>query len=70
MASQPEAVIVVDYNKQPVNDKITYLKTQSPIKDSPAITNNNIYVIDYAEAISSPRNLDAAEKLQRFLEEV
>ncbi|MEJ4113141.1 ABC transporter substrate-binding protein [Corynebacterium kroppenstedtii] len=70
VASQPEAVIVVDYNKQPVNDKITYLKTQSPIKDSPAITNNNIYVIDYAEAISSPRNLDAAEKLQRFLEEV
>lgn len=70
VSSRPEVVVIIDYNKQPVEDKINYLKAQSPIKDSPAIKENKIYVMDYGEAISSPRNLDAAEKLQTYLKEV
>ncbi|WP_238650914.1 ABC transporter substrate-binding protein [Kocuria sp. HSID16901] len=67
--SEPQAIVVVDYNKQPVQEKIQYLKTQSPLKDSPAVRNDNIYIMDYGEAISSPRNMEAAEKLSDYLKE-
>lgn len=65
--SEPRAIVVVDYNKQPVEEKIDYLTTQSPLKDSPAVRDGNIYVMDYGEAISSPRNIEAAEKLGEYL---
>ncbi|WP_338013978.1 ABC transporter substrate-binding protein, partial [Corynebacterium heidelbergense] len=67
VTAEPDAVVVIDYNKQPVADKINYLRTQSPIKDTPAVKNNRIYVIDYGEAVSNPRNIEAAEKLAGFL---
>ena len=65
--SEPQAIVVVDYNKQPVQEKVDYLKNQSPIKDSPAVKNGNIYVMDYGEAVSSPRNMDGAQKLADYL---
>lgn len=65
--SEPETILVIDYNKQPVEEKIDYLKNHSPIKDSPAVKNNRIRVIDYGEAISNPRNISAAESLSEYL---
>ena len=59
--------MVVDYNKQPVQEKLDYLRTESPVKDSPAVKNGNIYVMDYGEAVSSPRNMDGAQKLADYL---
>ncbi|MDO4919597.1 ABC transporter substrate-binding protein [Kocuria sp.] len=67
VTSVPEAVVVVDYNKQPVQEKIDYLRNRSPIKDSPAVKNGRIYVMDYGEAVSSPRNMDGAQKLADYL---
>ncbi|RLY92343.1 iron transporter [Kocuria tytonicola] len=65
--SEPQAIVVVDYNKQPVREKIDYLKNQSPLKDSLAVKNDSTYVMDYGEAVSSPRNMDGAQKLADYL---
>ncbi|GEC99737.1 iron transporter [Kocuria varians] len=65
--SSPQAVVVVDYNKQPVQEKIDYLTKESPIKDSPAVKNGDIYVMDYGEAVSGPRTMDGAQKLSDYL---
>ncbi|WP_238654008.1 ABC transporter substrate-binding protein [Rothia uropygialis] len=67
VTANPQAIVVVDYNKQPVEEKIRYLKEQSPLKDSPAVKHDNIYVMDYGEAVASPRNIEAAEKLSEYL---
>lgn len=65
--ASPDVIMVVNYAKQPVEDKINYLKTQSPLKNSPAVLNNRIKVLDYGQAVSGPRNLDAAEDLANYL---
>lgn len=67
--ADPDAVVVVDYNKQPLQEKLDYLRNQSPIKDSTAVREGNIHVIDYGEAVSGPRNMTAAEELADFLDE-
>lgn len=69
VSAQPEVIVIVDYDKQPAQQKIDYLRTQSPIKDSPAVRENRIRVIDYAELVSGPRNLDAAASLADYLEQ-
>ncbi|MFI8596409.1 ABC transporter substrate-binding protein [Rothia koreensis] len=69
VTADPQAIVVVDYNKQPVEDKIDYLKNESPIKDSPAVREDNVYVMDYGEAVAGPRNIEAAEKLSEYLRE-
>lgn len=65
--SDPEVIVIIDYNKQPSQEKIDYLKKQSPVKDSPAVKNDRIYVMDYGEAVSSPRNIEGAAKLASYL---
>lgn len=67
VASKPQAIVVVDYNKQPVQEKLDYLRNSSPLKDSPAVKDGNIYVMDYGEAVSGPRTLDGAQKLADYL---
>ncbi|KXO90199.1 iron transporter [Tsukamurella pulmonis] len=67
--SQPEVIVIVDYDKQPAQQKIDYLRQSSPIKDSPAVRENRIRVVDYAELVASPRNLDAAAALADYLEQ-
>ncbi|QMS56745.1 ABC transporter substrate-binding protein [Kocuria varians] len=67
VTKDPQAIVVVDYNKQPVQEKLDYLKNESPVKDSPAVKNGNIYVMDYGEAVSGPRNMDGARKLADYL---
>lgn len=61
--AEPEEIVVIDYNKQPVEEKIRFLTQESPLKNSPAVRAGRIHVIDYGEAVSSPRNIDAAESL-------
>ncbi|PXY30773.1 ABC transporter substrate-binding protein [Prauserella flavalba] len=65
--AQPEVIAVVDYGDQPVQEKIAFLKSFPPLADSPAVRNDRFHVLDYGEAVSGPRNLDAAEKLATYL---
>lgn len=67
--AQPEVIVIVDYDKQPAQQKIDYLRQSSPIKDSPAVRENRIRVVDYAELVAGPRNLDAAAALADYLEQ-
>ncbi|PXY33169.1 iron transporter [Prauserella coralliicola] len=68
--AQPEVIAVVDYGDQPVQEKIAFLKSFPPLADSPAVRNNRFHVLDYGEAVSGPRNLDAAEKLAEYLRSI
>ncbi|WP_018155280.1 ABC transporter substrate-binding protein [Demetria terragena] len=66
--ADPDVIVVIDYDDTPVKDKIAYLRNQSPIKNSPAVKNNHIHVMDYGKAVSGPRNLDAAEELSAYFD--
>ncbi|GAA1083220.1 ABC transporter substrate-binding protein [Tsukamurella strandjordii] len=69
VAAQPEVIVIVDYDKQPAQQKIDYLRQASPIKDSPAVRGDRIRVVDYAELVAGARNLDAASTLADYLEQ-
>ncbi|AKU14776.1 iron transporter [Luteipulveratus mongoliensis] len=66
--TEPDVIVVVDYDKEPLTRKLAYLKNQSPLKTSKAVRNNRIHVLDYGQAVSGPRNLDAAEALTHYLD--
>ncbi|MCP2167367.1 ABC transporter substrate-binding protein [Goodfellowiella coeruleoviolacea] len=65
--AQPEVIVVVDYGDQPVQDKIAFLKSFPPLAATPAVRDDRFHVLDYGEAVSGPRNIDAAEKLAAYL---
>ncbi|MBB3050464.1 iron complex transport system substrate-binding protein [Prauserella isguenensis] len=65
--ANPEVITVVDYGDQPVEEKIAFLKSHPPLASTPAVRNNRFHVLDYGEAVSGPRNIDAAEKLAEYL---
>ncbi|TQJ05791.1 iron complex transport system substrate-binding protein [Amycolatopsis cihanbeyliensis] len=66
----PEVITVVDYGDQPVQDKIAFLKSFPPLAESPAVRNDRFYVLDYGEAVSGPRNIEAAEKFGEYLRSI
>ncbi|MGC4938665.1 ABC transporter substrate-binding protein [Kribbella sp. DT2] len=67
---QPEVIVVVDYADQPAADKIAFLEKQPALRTTPAIRNNRFVVLTIAELVSSPRNIDAAEKLATYLRSI
>lgn len=68
--ARPEVITVVDYGDQPVEDKIAFLKSFPPLSDTPAVRNDRFHILDYGEAVSGPRNIDAAEKLAKYLRSI
>ncbi|GAA1198354.1 ABC transporter substrate-binding protein [Prauserella alba] len=65
--ANPEVITVVDYGDQPVEEKIAFLKSHPPLASTPAVRNDRFHVLDYGEAVSGPRNIDAAEELAEYL---
>lgn len=68
--SRPEVIVVVDYGDQPVEQKIEFLKSHRGLASSPAVKNDRFHVMDYGKAVTGPRNIDAAEKLGRYLRSI
>lgn len=68
--AQPEVIAVVDYGDQPIEDKIAFLKSFPPLAETPAVRNDRFHILDYGEAVSGPRNIDAAEKLAGYLRSI
>ncbi|MDO3703275.1 ABC transporter substrate-binding protein [Micromonospora sp. C28SCA-DRY-2] len=68
--AQPEVIIILDYQDQPAEQKIRFLKTSPTIKNLPAVVNNRFFVLDYNEGISSPRNVDGLEKFAAYLRDL
>lgn len=68
--AKPEVIAVVDYGDQPVEDKIAYLKSLPALAESPAVRNNRFYVLDYGQAVTSPRSIEGAEDFARYLRSI
>lgn len=65
--AEPEVIIILSYNDQPAEEKIAYLKKNPKTASLPAVVADNFFVLDYNEAISSPRNIDGLEKFAAYL---
>ncbi|ASR35668.1 iron transporter [Prauserella marina] len=65
--AQPEVVIILDYGDQPAEDKIAFLKNNPVTANIPAVEQDRFFVLDYNEAISSPRIVDGLEKFAEYL---
>lgn len=67
--AEPEVIIILEYQDQPAEEKIEFLKTNPVTATLPAVVNDHFYVLDYNEAISSPRNIDGLESFAEYLRE-
>ncbi|WP_166354470.1 ABC transporter substrate-binding protein [Phytoactinopolyspora limicola] len=67
--AEPEIIIILEYNDQPAQEKIDFLKENPTTATLPAVVNDEFYILDYNEAISSPRNIDGLEKFAEYLRE-
>lgn len=65
--AEPEVIIILEYNDQPAQEKIDFLKSSAVTATLPAVVEDNFFVLDYNEAISSPRNVDGLEKFASYL---
>ncbi|MGP4111766.1 ABC transporter substrate-binding protein [Streptomyces sp. 4N509B] len=65
--ADPEVIVVVDYEDQPVEEKIDFLKSSPVTSQLTAVRNDTFHVLDYNEAISGPRVVDGAESLGEYL---
>ncbi|MFD5322041.1 ABC transporter substrate-binding protein [Streptomyces sp. NPDC127098] len=65
--AEPEVIVVVDYEDQPVEEKIEFLRTSPITAELPAVRDDNFHVLDYNEAISGPRIVDGAEGFAEYL---
>jgi iron complex transport system substrate-binding protein len=65
--AEPEVIMILEYNDQPAEEKIAFLKSNPATATLPAVVNDDFYVLDYNEAISSPRNIDGLEQFASYL---
>lgn len=63
----PEVIVILDYGDQSAEEKIDYLTSSPTLSAVPAIVEENFFVLDYNEGISSPRNIDGLEKFAEYL---
>lgn len=65
LVEDPERILVIDYGDNKVEQKISYLKEKSPIKDLDAVKNNKISVIKLVDISAGIRNIEAIKKLMK-----
>ncbi|GAA1197173.1 ABC transporter substrate-binding protein [Pseudonocardia alaniniphila] len=65
--AQPEIIIILDYQDQPAEEKIAFLKAHPALQSLPAIRHNRFHILDYNEAISGPRIVDGAERFAEYV---
>lgn len=63
----PEVIMILDYGDQPAEEKIEFLRDNPATAKLPAVVNDNFFVLDYNEGISSPRNIDGLERFAEYL---
>lgn len=67
VAAQPDIIAILDYQDQPAEEKIEFLKTNPNTKDLPAVVHDRFFILDYNEAISGPRVIDGMEAFSEYL---
>jgi iron complex transport system substrate-binding protein len=65
--AEPEIIIILEYQDQPAEEKIQFLKENPVTAKLPAVQEENFFVLDYNEAISGPRNIDGLEKFAQYV---
>ncbi|WP_433559509.1 ABC transporter substrate-binding protein [Pseudonocardia xinjiangensis] len=65
--AQPEIIVILDYQDQPAEEKIAFLKAHPALQSLPAIRHNRFHILDYNEAISGPRIVDGAERFVEYM---
>lgn len=68
--AQPDVIMILDYNDQPAQEKIDFLRTDPKTRDLPAVKANRFFVLDYNEGISGPRNVDGLERFSDYLRDL
>lgn len=68
--AEPEVIIILDYGDTSAEEKIEFLQNSPTTSSLPAVVDENFFVLDYNEGISSPRNIDGLEKFAEFLHEL
>lgn len=67
VARKPEVIVVNDYGNTTAAEKEKFLKSYEPLADVPAIRNDRIVTLEYADLVESPRNADAVVRLAAYL---
>lgn len=67
--AEPDVIIILEYQDQPAQEKIDFLKSNPATASLSAVISDSFYVLDYNEAISSPRNIDGLEGFAEYLRE-
>jgi len=65
--AEPEVIIILDYQDQPAEEKIEFLRSNPATSQLPAVQEENFFILDYNEAISGPRTIDGLEKFAEYL---
>jgi iron complex transport system substrate-binding protein len=68
--AEPEVIVVVDYADQPAADKIAFIKSLPQLANSPAVRDDQFFVISYGDMVSGPRNAQGAEALGGYLRSI
>ncbi|WP_304608793.1 ABC transporter substrate-binding protein [Glycomyces amatae] len=68
--AQPDVIAVLDYQDQPAEEKIAFLKSNPNTADLPAVVNDRFFILDYNEAISGPRIIDGMEAFSEYLNSI
>ncbi|WP_067970767.1 ABC transporter substrate-binding protein [Nocardiopsis trehalosi] len=68
--AEPEVIVILDYGDQSAEEKIEFLKSSPATAELPAVREDNFFVLDYNEGISSPRNVDGLEKFAEYLRDL
>lgn len=69
VARKPEVIVINDYGDTSAAQKEKFLKSYEPLADVPAVKNDRIFTLDYADLVESPRNADAVTRLAAYLRE-
>ncbi|MGK4578897.1 ABC transporter substrate-binding protein [Kitasatospora sp. HPMI-4] len=66
----PEVIVINDYGDTGAEAKKRFLKSYPPLAEVPAVKNDRIFVLRYADLVESPRNPAAITSLGAYLRTV
>ncbi|MER6346043.1 ABC transporter substrate-binding protein [Streptomyces sp. NPDC001595] len=66
----PDAIVICDYGDVSAERKKDFLLSYAPLRDVTAVKHRNIFVLDYADLVESPRNPSAIARLGEYLRTV
>ncbi|MFB7666996.1 ABC transporter substrate-binding protein [Kitasatospora sp. NPDC056138] len=67
---KPEVIVINDYGDTGAEAKKEFLRSYPPLADVPAVRNDRIFVLRYADLVESPRNPAAITALGAYLRTV